>query len=123
MAYYWRGAARWGSGDIKGAISDFSQSISINPRYSDAYIERGRSLEMDGNVQQAIADLNQAIAIDPRNRYAYYVRGDIERHSLRDMRAACDDYRTSASLGYLSAAAVLKKDCVHSDCRPACIMY
>src|SRR5262249_26248546 len=58
-----------------GAISDYDRSIRLNPRYADAYCNRGVARRGKGDIKGAIADYDAAINIDPRRAPAYLNRG------------------------------------------------
>ena len=45
--------------DIDRAIADYSQAIDINPRYANAYFNRGSIYETKGANDLAIADLHE----------------------------------------------------------------
>ena len=57
------------------AIEEASVVIRLNPRYADAYVERGNSYDAIGNHSRAIAEYSRAINIDARNAEAYFNRG------------------------------------------------
>src|SRR5215468_11850684 len=40
-AYHNRGIARQQKGDSAAALSDYTRAIELNPRYADAYLNRG----------------------------------------------------------------------------------
>jgi tetratricopeptide (TPR) repeat protein len=74
--YLDRGRAKAKNGDAKGAIADFSQVISIDPRSSTAYNERATVRASTGDPDGAIKDFTQALAIDPLMAAAYNGRGN-----------------------------------------------
>ena len=47
-------------GNYKQAIGDFDRAIEINPKYAQAYYNRGAASESLGNHKQAIEDLKIA---------------------------------------------------------------
>ena len=62
------------------AISDFTKAIEMNPRYYQAYYNRGIVYGNKGQYDQAISDYNKAIEINPRFAQAYYnMKEGIER--------------------------------------------
>ena len=62
-------------GNYTQAIPDFNRAIEIDPRFGEAYNNRGMAYGSLGNYTQAIADFNRAIEIHPRYGKAYYNRG------------------------------------------------
>ena len=57
-------------------IFAFSKAISLNPNYTEAYIERGHAYHYIGLYQKAIYDFNQAIKLNPELAKAYQRRAD-----------------------------------------------
>ena len=77
MALLWfeRGNAYVQSGDYEDAVEDFTQAITTDPNYADAYYSRGRVLGRLGKHQQAIGDFTQALSLNPKNANAHADRG------------------------------------------------
>jgi tetratricopeptide (TPR) repeat protein len=50
-------------GDAKGAISDYTKAIKLNPKLAEAYGNRGVLLAQMGDIQAGLADLQQAAQI------------------------------------------------------------
>ena len=78
-------------GDNDRAIADYSQAITLNPKYVAAYTNRGNALFDKKNFDSAIADYSQLIALDPKYLIAYYNRGNAYR-SMGDYSHAIADY-------------------------------
>ena len=57
----------------KAAISDYTQSIQLNPS-SDTYFSRSLANYDFGNAWKAFEDANQAVRLDPKFEYAFFVR-------------------------------------------------
>ncbi|MCP9909896.1 serine protease [Cyanobium sp. BA20m-p-22] len=89
--YFLRGLAKIGLKDIQGAIGDYNQAISIDPRNSNAYINRAVAKDRLGDYRGAISDYDQAISIKPRNARAYAARGHTKGR-LGDYRGAIADF-------------------------------
>ena len=47
------------------AIADYSTAIEKDPRYADAYCNRGAAWYNLGQLEKAIADYSRALEIDP----------------------------------------------------------
>jgi len=65
-AYYNRGIARAASGDLKGAIADYSQTIDFDPRDASAYLNRGLARLMLHQEKEAKKDLDTCLKLDAR---------------------------------------------------------
>ena len=50
--------------------------IEINPKYSEAYSNRGNAKKSLGQYQAAIEDFSKAIEINPKNSSFYNNRGN-----------------------------------------------
>jgi lipoprotein NlpI len=97
VAYYNRGVEYDGKQDVDRAIADYSQAISIDPKYAVAYNNRGNMHSGKGDVGRAIADFSQAISLDPKYAMAYYNRGN--SYSLNgDSDRAIADYSRAISI-------------------------
>ena len=56
-------------------MMDFDQAIALDPRFADAYNNRGTVWKDRGDLNRAIADFNQAIKLNPQYYVAYANRG------------------------------------------------
>jgi len=65
-AYYNRGIARAATGDLKGAIADYSETIDFNPRSASAYAKRGLARLMLHQEKEAKKDFDTCLKLDPR---------------------------------------------------------
>jgi tetratricopeptide (TPR) repeat protein len=79
------------AGDYRGAIIDYDQAIRLNPKYSEAYSNRGFARYKVGDNQGAITDYDQAIRIDPESTIAYNRRA-VFRNRLGDDQGAIADF-------------------------------
>lgn len=59
------------------AINDFDRATELNPKYAEAYNNRGNAYKLLDNQKQAISDYDRAIEISPNFAEAYYNRGII----------------------------------------------
>lgn len=73
------------------AIDNYTQAISLDPNYSDAYYRRAIARYDQGDKQGAIADYNEAIRLNPNNAIAYYNRG-VALYNLRNYQQAIADF-------------------------------
>ncbi len=74
-AYYLRGYAKLGLGDLVGAEADLSRALGINPVYTEAFHYRGIVNAEMGNYEDAVRDLSAAIELRPDIVGSYYSRG------------------------------------------------
>lgn len=81
--YYRRGWYKELSGDIDGAIEDYTSSITLNQDYAYVYMSRGQLLLKEGDVASANKDFRRCIAVDTSDMesvdcafYAYHFLGD-----------------------------------------------
>src|SRR5437660_4350219 len=63
--------------DNENALSDYNESIRINPKYAKSFNNRGNVWKDKGDLDRAIADYNEAIRLDPKFALAYANRGDV----------------------------------------------
>jgi tetratricopeptide (TPR) repeat protein len=75
--YNHRGAAKMhkGSGYLNDAIADFTSALNENPRFVDAFKNRGLARKMQGDYNGEINDFNQAIRLNGNSPDLYNLRG------------------------------------------------
>jgi len=64
-------------GAFDAAIANYDKAISMNPRHTDAYINKARLLHDKGAYQEALACINKVFEIVPTDFKALYNRGKI----------------------------------------------
>lgn len=105
--FYNRGRAYLGEKKYSDAVEDFSRTIQISPRVSQAYYNRALAfyfLKQDAN---ALRDLDSAVFLSPKDNTIQYVRGLVfERNGC--LNEASSAYAASLVLG--SRTAQLKLD-------------
>ena len=88
------------SGNCQQAIEDLNQALALNPKYAEAYNNRGYVYMRLQNYEAALADLNRAIELRPDYATALRNRGDIYNYYYqRDRNQAIADYDKVVSLG------------------------
>jgi tetratricopeptide (TPR) repeat protein len=70
-AYDRRGNAKRKSGNLKGAVADYSMAVKIDPNYGFSYYNRAVARAELKNTKEAIADYTKAIEIFRRNDQTY----------------------------------------------------
>lgn len=66
--YRERGVLAYRSGDVYLALVHFNLAISLDPNFSDAFIDRGVVYHRLGDLERAFADVAAAKRIDDSNR-------------------------------------------------------
>ena len=88
------------------AIDALTRAIEIEPKYADAYFNRGWAYYQLARYKEAIADYTRTISLKQYTADAYASRGDAYR-ALNNMQNAITDY--TASLKRSKNASVLTK--------------
>jgi tetratricopeptide (TPR) repeat protein len=97
--YFVSGILKHRKGNIQGALVDFNQAISLDPKYALAYGNRAiLKYENLNDVQGALADYDRAIAFNPKYAKAYANRGKLKDDKLNDFQGALADYDRAISL-------------------------
>jgi tetratricopeptide (TPR) repeat protein len=87
----------WVQQDDARALADYGEAIRLNPRYYQAYFNRGNLRHDGGDYAGAAADHGKAIEIRPNDPDAYNNRG-WARQALGDWRGAAADYARALEL-------------------------
>lgn len=97
MDAYHRGLERYNAGDMSGAVAAFARTIELDPRFAQAYHNRGIAYLQLRNYQAALADLSRSIELNPAEAAAYGARGGAHR-GLRMFREAIADHTRAIEL-------------------------
>ncbi len=89
--YYLAGIEKYYDFDFQGALNDFSQAISLDPKYALAYAFRGAVRTELNDVAKATADLNIAVILDPKSALTYIFSGALKSQQLNDFTGAFAD--------------------------------
>lgn len=100
--YFNRGLVHYLENDFDNAIADFTNTVSLDKTYMQAYVMRGNSKDELGFGADALVDFDEAIRLDPTYGSAYFNRG-ITRKSQGDTKGACEDFHKALELGYQEA--------------------
>ncbi len=98
-AYNNRGFAKHNLGDYKGAITDYDQTIYLQPDYVLTYVNRAVTKYNLEDYKGAITDYDQAICLQPDYALAYTNRG-AAKENLKDYKGAITDYSQAIILKY-----------------------
>jgi len=83
--------------DPNKALEYLNKAISLDPKYGDAYNNRGLVWLDKGDYDRAMADYTKAIELDPRDSTAYDNRGNIW-YDKGDYNRAIADYSKAIEL-------------------------
>ena len=72
------------------SINLFSQAISINPKYADAFYNRGNVYRETGQFKNAVLDYTQFIELNPDSYLGFYKRGCAFKDSKKFFEAIKD---------------------------------
>ena len=106
--YFDSGNTKAKFGDYKGAITDYTKAISLNPDFPKAYLNRGVTKSKLKDYYGAIADYTKAIEIDPDYANAYFNRANGKYFLGLN---SCKDYSKSCELGYQKGCEYFNQDC------------
>jgi tetratricopeptide (TPR) repeat protein len=101
-------------GKYEAAIADFNQTIRMNPRYANAYFNRGELRYEKQDFVGAIEDYTQAIRLAPADASAFNSRGHAH-YRLEQFRDALADYNEAVRLDPENAAAYTNRGDAYAD--------
>ncbi len=79
------------SGNFESAIEYYNKAIKFNPKFYEAYNNRGLAKDKLGKFQDAINDYNETIRLNPKSYRAYNNRG-LAKHNMNNLQDAISDY-------------------------------
>lgn len=80
--------------DLSTAIINFTKAIELDPKYANAYFNRGIAYSNLKKYPEAIADYTKAIELDPKYADAYYNRGGAYKALGKTKEANADFAKT-----------------------------
>ncbi len=99
--------------DIEGALEDFNKAIEKDPKYAEAYLNRGFVYGNTGELKKALADFDKAIALDSGYVEAYYNRGFIYGY-FEEYEKSMADYSRVIELNPKDAEAYINRALIRS---------
>ena len=78
--------------ELNKAISDYTNAIKINPKYAEAYNNRGNAFFKERNFEEAISDYTKALEINSNFIQSYRNRG-IAYAKIRKTEEAVSDFK------------------------------
>ena len=88
--YFYRAVDKHQSKDKQGAVSDYNQSIKLNPKFAPAFHNRGIIKDDLMNYQDAIKDFDMAISLLPDYPLYYYNRA-VSKNNIEDYLGVISD--------------------------------
>src|SRR5207244_2718255 len=101
-------------GNLPGALADINRALEMNPRYAEAYNNRGIVRQVMGDLAGALADFTSAVDIRPRYAEALTSRAAV-RQASRDLVGALADFDRAIGIRCDYAEACLgRADALHA---------
>lgn len=107
-----KGAAYVTAGNYDAAITAFTQAITLDPAYAEAYYNRGIAYKDKGDIGKAITDYTKAIALDPAKAQYYNNRGNAYT-KLAQYDQAITDYTKAIALSSNFSEAYMNRGFVY----------
>jgi hypothetical protein len=90
------GLSQGWEGDLEEAVDSFDRAIALEPRSSEAYLNRALARRRLGDLDGALADLDRAVRFAPRAARYYYQRSLVLHQRGDHHRAESDEERAVA---------------------------
>lgn len=84
-------------GDYDKAIKDYSEAINGDPKFAEAFNNRGVAYNDTGEYQEAIADFTSGLALD-KWEGRYYANRGVSYYHLKDYPTAQQDFDKAISI-------------------------
>lgn len=97
LASFEKGMSAMQQKDNQNALRFFSESIAVNPNFTEAYLKRGQCLVRLRNFDDAIKDFDKAIELKPGDYNAFLERGTTKARNGKH-EDAVQDYLQAARL-------------------------
>ena len=81
------------------AIADYTSAATLDPKFLEAFYNRGGTYFDIGEYGRAIADFTEVIAIDPKSADGYVARGNAYSRK-GEVGKAQADFAAAKELGY-----------------------
>lgn len=106
LAHYNIGIVHFRRREPEPALERYNRSLQLNPRYSQAYNNRGVLLFSQGRYREALPDFERAVALERRNVQARYGLGLVQQ-KLGRAEAASTNIGEACRRGFAPACAEL----------------
>lgn len=98
-----RAMNRFKDGDSAGAMGDYTEAISLNPGFVEAYNNRGILRRQMGDLKGALADYDSALQLNPKYATVYNNRAMVRRE-LGGVAGALADHDQAIKLNAHNAS-------------------
>ncbi len=109
-----RGVSYAAAGRMKEALADFERTIELNPRYPNAYYNRGELRYREEDYPGAIDDYTQALALGPPDAATFNSRGHAF-YRIQRFGDALRDYGEAIKLDPSNPDPLINRGDTHSD--------
>ena len=76
FVHYDRAQANMLAGDIDKAIAGYTDAVTIDPKFAEAYFERGNAWQVKRKYDKALADYTKATLLNPACAMYWFERGN-----------------------------------------------
>ena len=97
LALFERGVKELDSRLVDLAIGDLTKALELNPKFTEAYYQRGLAYEGKGSLEAAHRDYDRVVELDAKMVNAYYHRG-LVRLALGNSAGAINDLEWATQL-------------------------
>ena len=111
---YLSGQKFYRDGEYENAIAEFTQSISLNGNYANAYASRGNAQRRKGDYARAIEDYSRALGLEGDYAEVYNYRGFVYAQR-KDFRRAIADYTQAIRYRADYADAYFNRACAQNE--------
>ena len=113
--YSLRGYSKYLLKDYNGSLVDYDKAIELEPN-SDSFFDRASTRIYLKDYYGAISDLTRGLELykpyySINSKDVYYNNRGYSKQKLKDMKAACEDYKIAAELGNKNSQNSLNKLC------------
>lgn len=108
------GDRNYESGNLAGALNDYSLAVRANPEFAEAYYRRGVAYQALGNLEAALEDFNAALAITPEDSRVLVARADVKRLQ-KDYEAALVDLAVAEQIDPTYGPLYLVRGRLHAE--------
>ncbi len=109
-----RGVSYAAAGRTEDALADFDRTIELNPRYPNAYFNRGELRYRDGDYMSAVDDYTQALRLGPPDAATFNSRGHAF-YRLQRFGDALRDYGEAIQLDPANPDPLINRGDAYSD--------
>jgi tetratricopeptide (TPR) repeat protein len=100
--------------NFKMALKYANRAIAVDPKNSNAYIEKGKAYEALKDSAMALVNYSKAIEADPKNSMAYFSRGTLY-NNLNKKTAAIKDFSKMLEIDNKDVDALMARSECYAD--------